>query len=276
MQHQQQAKVELGDEARQTGEQQVWHGRQAGQQLAPFQPQSGVTGKEVTQAQQADHPFRDEGGLSRPDEPQPQPAHHDVVEDDVEDGAAADQQHGEPRPAVVAQQIGHSQVAGQQQGAATDPVEVVAGLLPGVGALLDAQCQQDVDVPVVQQQRRHRAQPRQQPERIDQRLAGQPGVPGALLEGDGGGRPHADHGGKADQHHDDRVDQVDAGEAGGPHVVADEDAIDQVVGAGYQHGHDGGEGIAPETAGHRSLAQSEIGRHICSLGEFDYRADSLD
>ena len=120
------------------------------------------------------------------------------------------------RGAVIAQQIGHRQVAGQQQGAAADPVEVVAGLLPGIGTLFNAQCQQDVDVPVVQQQRRHGAQQPQQPERIDQRLAGQAEIPGTLLEGDGGGRPHADHGGETDQHHDDRVDQVDAGEAGGP------------------------------------------------------------
>ncbi|MNF85847.1 hypothetical protein D3C76_1305820 [compost metagenome] len=114
-------------------------------------------------------------------------------------------------------------------------------------------------MPVVQQQRRQGPQQPQQPERIDQGLAGQGDVSGPLLEGDGGRRPHGDHGGEADQHHDDRVDQIDPGETGGPHIVADEDAIHQVIGAGDQHGHDGGEGIAPETAGHGPLAANEIG-----------------
>ena len=46
-------------------------------------------------------------------------------------------------------------------------------------------------MPVVQQQRRYRAQDQQQPEGADQSLAGQSEVPGALLEGDGGGGPMA-------------------------------------------------------------------------------------
>ena len=58
--------------------------------------------------------------------------------------------------------------------------------------------------------------------------------------------------------------------------VADEDAVHQVVGAGDQHGEDGGEGVAPEAAGHGPLAQMEVGGHICSLGEFDARTDSLN
>ncbi|MNC51114.1 hypothetical protein D3C75_1003930 [compost metagenome] len=114
-------------------------------------------------------------------------------------------------------------------------------------------------MPMVQQQRGQGPQQPQQPERIDQGLTGQGEVSGPLLEGDGGRRPHGDHGGEADQHHDDRVDQVDPGETGGPHIVADEDAIHQVIGAGDQHGHDGGEGIAPETAGHGPLTANEIG-----------------
>ncbi len=276
MQQQQQSQVELGDQARQAGKEQVGHGRKIGHQMAPRQIQFGMGSKEVTQTQQADDPLGHECRLGRAYQSQPQPTDHDVVENDVQHCAPADQDHGQPGFAVVAQQIGHRQVAGQQQGTATNPVEVVTGLFPGLCALLDSQCQQDIDVPVVQQQGGQSAEQGQQPERIDQCLAGELEVLGPLLEGDGGGRAHADHGGETDQHHDDRVDQVDAGEAGGAHVVTDEDAIDQVVGTGNQHGHDGGEGIAPETAGHRPLAQCEVGRHICSLGEFDYRADSLN
>ena len=93
-------------------------------------------------------------------------------------------------------------------------------------------------MPVVQQQRRYRAQDQQQPERADQSLAGQSGS--WRPAGEMAVAAHGDHGGKADEHHDDRIDQVDAGKAGGPHVVADEDAVHQVVGAGDQHGHDGG------------------------------------
>ncbi len=275
VQQQQQPQIELGDEARQPGEEQVRHGREAGHQLAPGQPQPGVAGEEVPQAEQADHGLREEGGLGCAGEAEPEPAHHDVVEQDVEEGAAAHQYHGEARAAVVAKQVGHRQVAGEQQGATANPGEVVAGLLPGVGAGGHSQGLQDIGVPVVQQQRRYRAQDQQQPEGADQSLAGQSEVPGALLEGDGGGGPHGDHGGKADEHHDDRIDQVDAGKAGGPHVVADEDAVHQVVGAGDQHGHDGGEGIAPETAGHGPLTQTEVGGHICTREKGRNRADSL-
>ncbi|MNP46242.1 hypothetical protein D3C76_1402240 [compost metagenome] len=124
-------------------------------------------------------------------------------------------------------------------------------------------------MPMVQQQRRRGAQQYQQPERIDQGLAGLAKVLRPLLEGDGGRRPHGDHGGETYQYHDDRVDQVDAGEAGGPHVVADEDAVDQVIGAGHQHGEDGGEGIAPEATGHGPLASGEISGHgdaSCCVG----------
>ena len=55
VQQQQQPQVELGDEARQPGEEQAGHGREAGHQLAPGQPQPGVAGEEVPQAEQADH-----------------------------------------------------------------------------------------------------------------------------------------------------------------------------------------------------------------------------
>ncbi|MNS84847.1 hypothetical protein D3C72_1186860 [compost metagenome] len=151
VQQQQQPQVELGNEARQPGEQQLGHGREAGHQLAPAKAQPGVGAKEITKAKQADHTFRDEGGLGRAHQPQPQAADHDVVEQYVEQGTAAHQHHGEARSTVVAQQIGHRQVAGQQQGAAPNPGEVVAGLLPGAAILVNAQGQQDVDVPVVQQ-----------------------------------------------------------------------------------------------------------------------------
>ena len=255
VQHQQQAEVELGDQAWQPGKEQVRHGREVWHQISPCELQSGPGGKEVAKADQANDTFCHQGGLGGADQSQPQPTHHDVVEDDVEHGAAAHQHHRQFRAAIVAQQIGHRQIAGQQQGTAANPGEVVARLLPGVGALLDPQSQQDIGVGVIEQRGCKHPESCQQPEGIDQRLTGQLVVFRPLLEGDGGSRPHADHGGQTDQHHDDRIDQIDPGEASGANVVADEDAIDEVVGPRDQHGKNGGEGVSPEAAGHRLLAQ---------------------
>lgn len=74
--------------------------------------------------------------------------------------------------------------------------EVVTRLFPGVGALFNPQPQQDIGVGVIEQHRRNYPETGQQPEGVDQRLTGQLVVFRPLLEGDGGGRPHADHGGQ--------------------------------------------------------------------------------
>ncbi len=155
VQHQQQAEVELGNQAWQTGKEQVRHGGKVGHQIPPAEAKPRPGGKEVAKTDQAHRTLCHQGGLRGTDQSQPQPTHHDVVEDDIEHGAAAHQHHGQFRATIVAQQIGDSQIAGQQQGTAANPGEVVARLFPGLGALFNPQSQQDIGVGVIEQHRRN-------------------------------------------------------------------------------------------------------------------------